>query len=352
MKNAILVQGNIEASQTEIIKYIVKQIIKFTKAEVIDFYKSPKLKNILGGVETVKYIFNQNNWCDEAENIDRFLDGKNYDNIFILRAPIFKNFRYDKTDMAVRFLEYYKLRPNYSRTFLIAKRIYDKILFIKRAADKGINLIQIIIDPQESVVSQWSFGKGRELYIFNSDKLKYAPLYEHMMFESLKCMDKTKRQKFTFYCTASTEDRLYIVEYKEYLEQNYDCKIITKEDKKSIKQKEYYSKLSKSKYTFIIPSYDTSTFSIIRFLEAVMVDCLPLIYSLCNLTDLKRTFPDIFAIVERKLIVKDIRCLDDKMTELDDERTNVLDEIKATKSFRKITSEEMVNKYYTKLLKA
>ena len=350
MKNAILVQGNIDAGQTEIIKYIIKQVIKFTKAEVIDFYKGPKLKNILGGVETVKYIFNQNNWCDEAENIDRFLDDKSYDNIFVLRAPMFKNFRCDKVDMAISFLEDYELRPDYSRNFMIMKKVYDRILFIGRAADKGINLIQIIIDPQEPIVRQWSSGKGTELYILNSGKLKYAPLYEYMMFESLKCMDNTKRQKFTFYCSALTKDRLYIVEYKEYLEWNYDCKIITKEDRKSIKQQDYYNKLSKSKYTLIIPSYDTSTFSMIRFLEAIMVDCLPIIYSLCDLTDLKRTFPDIYTIVKRKLIVGDIRGLDDKMTEVDDERINILDEIKATKSFKKITKEEMVNKYYTKLL--
>ena len=125
-----------------------------------------------------------------------------------------------------------------------------------------------------------------------------------------------------------------------------------KKDGKPIKQQEHYNKLSKSKYTLIMPSYDILTFSVIRFLEAIMVDCLPLIYSLCDLTDLKRTFLDIFIIVERKLIVEDIRGLDDKMAELDDERISILDEIKATKSFKKITTEEMVSKYYTKLLKA
>lgn len=353
MKNAILVQANISANQTEIIKYIVKQIVKFTEAEVIDFYKGNKLRNLLGGVETIKYIFDQNNWCDEAENIDRFLDGKNYDNIFVVRTSIFKYFKCDKVDMAVKFLEDYELRPDYGRTFLTMKLTYDRILFLKRAADKDVNIIQIIIDPQEPVIRQWSFGKGRELYILNSGKLKYAPLYEYMMFESLKYMDKKKRQKFTFYCIALTEDRLqYIVDYKEYLERNYDCKIIIKKDGKPIKQQEYYNKLSKSKYTLIMPSYDISTFSIIRFLEAIMVDCLPLVYSLCGLADLKRTFPDIFAIVERKLILEDIRGLDDKMAELDDERISILDEIKATKSFKKITTEEMVSKYYTKLLKA
>ena len=293
MKNAILVQGNIEVSQTEIIKCIIKQIIRFAKAEVIDFYKGPKLKNILGGVETVKYIINQNNWCDEAENIDRFLDGKAYDNIFVLRAPMFKNFRCDKVDMAIRFLEDYELRPGYSRNFSIMKQMYDRILFIGRAADKDINLIQIIIDPQEPIVSQWSFGKGRELYILNSGKLKYAPLYEYMMFESLKCMDKKKRQKFTFYCSALTKDRSYIVEYKKYLECNYDCKIITKEDRKPIKQQEYYNKLSKSEYTLIIPSYDTSTFSIIRFLEAIIWSPVLLSCSLFGLVGLSAIYKSI-----------------------------------------------------------
>ena len=195
MKNAILVQANISAGQTEIIKYIVKQIVKFTKAEVIDFYKGSKLINMLDGVETVKYIFNQNNWCDEAENIDRFLDSKTYDNIFILRTSIFKNFKCDKVDMAIKFLEDYEMKPDYSRNFLNMKVTFDRILFLKRAADKDVNLIQIIIDPQEPVVRKWSFGKGRELYILNSDKLKYAPLYEYMMFESLKCMNKKKKSK-------------------------------------------------------------------------------------------------------------------------------------------------------------
>jgi hypothetical protein len=52
----------------------------------------------------------------------------------------------------------------------------------------------------------------------------------------------------------------------------------------------YMNYIEKSKYTFMLPSYDEHCFSPYRFIESLMVDCLPLIHVDCNLTDIQKSF--------------------------------------------------------------
>lgn len=68
----------------------------------------------------------------------------------------------------------------------------------------------------------------------------------------------------------------------------YVCKHIARKDlidssDELLSYDEYLDLLWHSKYTLIIPSYDTTTFSLRRFVEALMQDCVPIVYDKCNI---------------------------------------------------------------------
>lgn len=58
----------------------------------------------------------------------------------------------------------------------------------------------------------------------------------------------------------------------------------------SIDRDQYLEKISKSKYTLILPSYDNSCFSLYRFIESIYNDCLPLIHRDCTITEVEKSY--------------------------------------------------------------
>lgn len=58
----------------------------------------------------------------------------------------------------------------------------------------------------------------------------------------------------------------------------------------SIPREKYLDKIAESKYTLILPSYDTHCFSIFRFLESIHCGCLPLIHKECNVDEVSRSY--------------------------------------------------------------
>ena len=129
-----------------------------------------------------------------------------------------------------------------------------------------------------------------------------------------------------------------------------ECVDNKKNKKLIIKQEDYYYMLSKSKYTLVVQSYDVTTFSIIRFFEAVCRDCVPLIWFEACLDDLKNTFEDIYHLVLKyNLVVSSKEEIVDRVDNYEND-LNFINEVKNSKSFRKITNEKKVAKFYKKLL--
>ena len=167
------------------------------------------------------------------------------------------------------------------------------------------------------------------------------------MFKNGKDIEKTV--DFTFYGTALTEDRQYLVEQKDLLTniRNSDVGIIVKKDSTYVSQTEYYDKLARSKFTLIIPSYDVTTFSVIRFLEAVSNHCLPLVLDTVNLTDLKNTFKDIYDIVKKYLVVN-INDIQSKIDSLD--YNKIINKLFNTQSVKNFSDDEYFKTEWRKLI--
>ena len=167
------------------------------------------------------------------------------------------------------------------------------------------------------------------------------------MFLNGKDIEKTL--DFVFYGTAMNPDRQYLVDKASKIKKikRSDVGIITKRDSTYVDQNTYYDKLAHAKFTLIIPSYDKTTFSIIRFLEAVSNHCLPLVLDSVDLTDLKNTFPDIYRIVKRYLVV-DIDHIQDKINETDYDK--IIKKIFNTDSVKKFTDLEYFKKEWNKIV--
>lgn len=80
----------------------------------------------------------------------------------------------------------------------------------------------------------------------------------------------------------------------EIAEQFTKVNLFTKDKVKNIDNSipipEYLKLIEKSKYTYILPSYDNSCFSLYRFIESIDLDCLPLLHPDCNVEDVQKSF--------------------------------------------------------------
>jgi hypothetical protein len=63
----------------------------------------------------------------------------------------------------------------------------------------------------------------------------------------------------------------------------------------------YLAEIEKSRYTFMLPSYNKHCFSNYRFIESLHHDCLPLIHPDCNIKDVSKSFDvDLSVLVRTK----------------------------------------------------
>ena len=137
---------------------------------------------------------------------------------------------------------------------------------------------------------------------------EFCPFQQYSYLHDTKFgyMDATcsefKRHDFAFSMTnvwSDKNDRTEIIDTLQYMHTKsfndstkfifqYACKHIARKDlidssDELLSYDEYLDLLWYSKYTLIIPSYDTTTFSLRRFVEALIQECVPLVYDKCNI---------------------------------------------------------------------
>lgn len=107
-----------------------------------------------------------------------------------------------------------------------------------------------------------------------------------------------KQYDFTFGYTVVTPDRninddgLLKLIHDKFNNPNIFVKHKFKEINTFVSREEYIDYIKKSKYTLIIPSYDIKHVSIIRIIEAVHNNCIPLFTEDNNFEALLESFPD------------------------------------------------------------
>ena len=321
---------------------------------VIDVFKGNKLKNILpDGTKFVKYLPNDlDGWKSIEEYATNLLVENKIDTLIVFKNILANRYKCDNMGMVKNFDKKIKQNDTFSFNFKQSKDIYTKYMFVKCAANVCKNVYQFILDPQEPALETYiKFDNFKRLYGMNRIGYTFMPCFEYGVNKYAEHIEK--EIDFIFYCSAVTSDRQYIANQKEKLESidNWDIQINVSRSKiRPLKQNEYYHKLAQSRYSLCIPAYDKTAFSMYRFIEALCNDCLCFIHKNVCLTDAKLTFPDIYDIMIKYLLIdnfKDIRKKIESMPE--SKRLEIIEKIKSTNSWKKIMDIDLIKRRWSKL---
>lgn len=375
----VAVLSNVEKTQNEIIACMITQICENVEnCSVVDFYKDYKLSKTTYGeyfmVKAEQWLYN--GWLDIYKNYRELV--KPYDNIILIKTPILRGLYPRQLDK--KFLKEidrgFTKDNEYQMSQDLMKRLIERLVFVKACRDK--NVIQFCIDTQEVDFSDvWKFKSYERRYIANHGDMKYFPMYEWAMANTF-IQEIDKAQDLYFIGSAfNSEKQELISRYHDNLYKFFGRRRVgfvranpqtgyfdyynNDENRREIKvnQSKYLYELKLSKYTVVNPPYDTSCFNMMRFMEAVICDCVPIVLPENNFDDLILTFQDIYDKINfRDLILEKRDCrklpiehyLHVRITEWERDK-DCIEDIKSCKSYQRIVDQEYVQSEFAKLLK-
>ena len=375
----VAVLSNVEKTQNEIIACMITQICENVEnCSVVDFYKDYKLSKTTYGeyfmVKAEQWLYN--GWLDIYKNYRELI--KPYDNIILIKTPTLRGLYPRQLDK--KFLKEidrgFTKDNEYQMSQDLMKRLIERLVFVKACRDK--NVIQFCIDTQEVDFSDvWKFKSYERRYIANHGDMKYFPMYEWAMANTF-IQDIDKAQDLYFIGSAfNSEKQELISRYHDNLYQYFGRRRVgfvranpqtgyfdyynNDENRREIKvnQSKYLYELKLSKYTVVNPPYDISCFNMMRFMEAVICDCVPIVLPENNFDDLILTFQDIYDKINfRDLILEKRDCrklpiehyLHVRITEWERDK-DCIEDIKSCKSYQRIVDQEYVQSEFAKLLK-
>lgn len=360
---AIALLSNVEASQNEIISAIYSQIIEFVEdVVVIDFYMNGKIYKVLNGEpETLRLKqYEHNKWSEMQKQIER--DMEEFDKVILFKTPI------SCTRKVISEMEQgIKHDDSYNMGYDKMRRIYERVTFVKAIRDKEV--YQLVIDPREidfSTVIDFDFKSYKRICTWKSETDKYGPIYEYAMSNTF-VQDIPKAQDLYFIGSVYEESKEYLYDIKKEFDKRLGKRhkggmynnpftgkfeLFTMDDReKRVGQGTYLYNLMLSRYTIIVDDY-SGQFNMMRFMEAVICGCVPLLLDgYNNLENLILTFPDIYDIIEKRQLVEKLERVYFRIHDWEEKDQYIISEIKATKSFKKITDKVKVQQYYNKLLR-
>lgn len=375
----VAVLSNVEKTQNEIIACMITQICENVEnCSVVDFYKDYKLSKTTYGeyfmVKAEQWLYN--GWLDIYKNYRELV--KPYDNIILIKTPTLRGLYPRQLDK--KFLKEidrgFTKDNEYQMSQDLMKRLIERLVFVKACRDK--NVIQFCIDTQEVDFSDvWKFKSYERRYIANHGDMKYFPMYEWAMANTF-VQEIDKAQDLYFIGSAfNSEKQELISRYHDNLYKFFGRRRVgfvranpqtgyfdyynNDENRREIKvnQSKYLYELKLSKYTVVNPPYDTSCFNMMRFMEAVICDCVPIVLPENNFDDLILTFQDIYDKINfRDLILEKRDCrklpiehyLHVRITEWERDK-DCIEDIKSCKSYQRIVDQEYVQSEFAKLLK-
>lgn len=354
----VLIGRTLEERVQEEIRNKLAGITASTEMTVINNFRSKKLVNMLPDVpvNVVNYsLLNGNTWSEIEESNKKFLIENKVKNLMVIGFNMLSSIKYGENKLFEDFLQYYVNEPQYKMKFMMTLKMYAVLVLVKNAIECRCNVFHFVIDPQEIDFGEvLKTDKVKRLYKLKREGCLFAPSYEMKLMKEKYLSASKRKYDFLFYCGAQTEDRHYIVEKKSELESipNSDVKIIMKENnKEKVSQREYYNLLKQARFTLVIPSYDKTTFSIVRFLEAVANGCLPLVWKDCCLEEVKNTYKSLYDIISRFLLVDDLCDIERKMNELGEEgRRKAIMLIFKSKELNAVINEDIMKKRYENIL--
>ena len=131
------------------------------------------------------------------------------------------------------------------------------------------------------------------------DAFQYYFLTQNNLEQHNIFFDEEDEKKYDFVLgfTISAKKRMFVYDIIKYCINQFPqnrVKIFKKvkgeEEKSLIARDDYLKYISLARFTLILPAYDATTFSGIRFIESIANNCLPLVYDKCEYTDFVNSF--------------------------------------------------------------
>ena len=352
MKVAVVV-GSYSPIEENWIKNILNTLNKsIDDLTLLDFNKSNKVEKLFEDECKVKKldVSSLNSWKEIIKKYENVLE--EFDAIFLVRFVIITGLKKGKDNQVYNWIKKHKENDNYSMNYVSMKTIYSRLALVSVAGELNKRVFHIVIDPQElSYDNYFKFKEYRRIFQLKRDDAIYGPYYEYCLCKYNKVSSEDKEKLLFFIGTALSEDRNFLYDlYEDFKghEGIYFGLYDGKKFKERVPQRQYFEELKKAKYTVIIKAYDATSFSMTRFMEAIVLDCIPLILDDVCLDELKNTFEDMYKLALKLVVSKEELC--NRVSTNFDNDHKILEEIKACKSYKKITTLEKVKAYYKKLL--
>ena len=223
------------------------------------------------------------------------------------------------------------------RFISIGTKILSILNMCKACKDHNAKMVEFIYDPCEANLINCDAFRPKKYHLYSFYEFRYHNVGEFVKrtdtFQYFLNRDKNVDEKpeekiynMTFGLTINSKHREKVYDsIKKSIDlfDNFYLSHKKLDIDTTIDRDEYLDKVKQSKYTMIVPSYNPNTFSVLRFIESVRFDTLPLIASDCNVGDFIRTFD-----LDRK-IIDEITVEYDNITFPDeDDRAKFLDHLK------------------------
>lgn len=244
---------------------------------------------------------NMSSWTEIYESLDvDFL--KKYNDLYLfgglfstasdLRRYEKRNFVFPKDSGQIRFES-------------VALQCIHVLALLKANREYGTRFHEIVFDPLEMSVDMFhpEYAPEKNYYLYHGyDK----PSLKMQRLDSLQYYLSKQTKNFIEEQIEKDVDITFgMTIFEKFRERFYqDVKtVLNKFDKVNfyllnkvtgentfIDRDKYLKQIARSKYTIILPAYDSTCFSIYRLLESLHNDCLPLLHEECYIKDVNKSY--------------------------------------------------------------
>lgn len=262
------------------------------------------------------------------------------------------------------------------------KNVLSRMIFIECLGELDVNVFHYMVDPREVDLTP-IIGKDR-YHILGGLKSTVGPSKPMPFFEwgieNTFIQELPKEMDFFYFgvCYGKSKFRLRDITskfndclnrrkpsrdsfsntlsgYAGVVNDVYNTKIGRSNDK-VVTQSEYYYKLMISRYTFVNKPYMDGEFNYQRFIEAIILGCIPFIDNEMDLNNLQLTYHEFYdIIIKNKLIIdteassyKDIATRMKNYKENGD--SDLIEKFKNTKAYRALIDSQKIKECWRKKL--
>lgn len=303
----------------------------FLVPDNIDIIRFPMLRS----------IESSQSWRQYQDDVRDFLCENNIDTVIQFGACMLQSYSRDREASMLKQFARCDANDKNCMNYLSMTTFMARMYFSRVCSEVCDNFYKYDVDPQEMCLSRLFDFAGKNFSEFYMVKprgydLTVMPYYEYALFELDEEVDEAREIDFEFGASALTADRAYLVPLAEGIRKKLDeSKVVAnvylqmpknagKRNEQLVDQFQYVYNMNFVKTTLIVPSYCIDSFSWERFVAAVSKGCVPLVLSDCCLDSIRKLYPDVTKIIEKKLLVHDEDEIAEKVKYFGDKRIRSL----------------------------